>query len=76
VAEANYVGLLRGINVGGKSIVRMADLRAAFEDAGYAAVSTYIQSGNVLFESDRPATALEPDLETMLESRFGLSRPL
>ena len=73
VEKANYVGLLRGINVGGKNIVRMADLRAAFEDAGYAAVSTYIQSGNVLFESGTPPTALERDIETMLESRFGLS---
>jgi len=70
---ASYVALLRGINVGGKNIVRMADLRAAFEDAGYAAVSTYIQSGNVLFESDGPPAALERDIETMLENAFGLS---
>ena len=73
VARATYVGLLRGINVGGKNIVRMADLRAAFEDAGYAAVGTYIQSGNVLFESDGPPAVLERDIETMLEDRFGLS---
>ena len=73
VARADYVALLRGINVGGKNIVRMADLRAAFEDSGYTAVSTYIQSGNVLFESDRPSAALERDIETMLESAFGLS---
>ena len=68
-----YVALLRGINVGGKNIVRMADLRAAFEDAGYEAVSTYIQSGNVLFESDEPRASLERHIETMLESAFGLS---
>jgi uncharacterized protein (DUF1697 family) len=67
------VALLRGINVGGKNIVRMADLRAAFEEAGYAAVSTYIQSGNVLFESDGPPSALERDIESMLESAVGLS---
>ena len=73
MATSNYVALLRGINVGGKNIVRMADLRAAFEDAGYAAVGTYIQSGNVLFESDGPPAALESDIETMLEGRFGLS---
>ncbi len=73
VTRADYVALLRGINVGGKNIVRMADLRAAFEDAGYAAVSTYIQSGNVLFESDGPPKALESRIETMLESTFGLS---
>ncbi|MCY3616828.1 MAG: DUF1697 domain-containing protein [Acidimicrobiaceae bacterium] len=68
-----YVALLRGINVGGKNIVRMADLRAAFEDAGYAAVSTYIQSGNVLFDSDEPRASLEHRIEAMLESTFGLS---
>ena len=73
MARDDYVGLLRGINVGGRNIVRMADLRAAFEDAGYTAVRSYIQSGNVLFESDRPPTESERDIETMLESRFGLS---
>ena len=73
MAGTDYVALLRGINVGGKNIVRMADLRAAFEDAGYAAVSTYIQSGNVLFESDTPRVSLERDIETMIESAFGLS---
>ena len=73
VAGASYVALLRGINVGGKNIVRMADLRAAFEDSGYTAVSTYIQSGNVVFESEGPPTALERHIETMLERTFGLS---
>ena len=67
------MALLRGINVGGKNIVRMADLRAAFEHAGHEAVGTYIQSGNVLFESDGPPTAQERDIETMLEGTFGLS---
>jgi uncharacterized protein (DUF1697 family) len=66
-----YVALLRGINVGGRNPVAMADLRAAFETAGYGAVRTYIQSGNVLFESDAPSTSLENDLEGMLERRFG-----
>ena len=73
VAEAGYVALLRGINVGGRNIVRMADLRAAFEEAGYTEVSTYIQSGNVLFESGMPPAGLERAIEAMLDSRFGLS---
>ena len=38
ICARSHVALLRGINVGGRNIVRMADLRAAFEDAGYAAV--------------------------------------
>lgn len=45
-----YVALLRGINVGGKRPIRMADLRATFEAAGGTNVVTYIQSGNVVFD--------------------------
>ena len=67
-----YVALLRGINVGGKNKVAMSDLREAFEAHGCSAVRTYIQSGNVVFESDAPAKALEADLEAMLEKRFGV----
>lgn len=69
---ASYVALLRGINVGGRNKVPMADLRAAFEGAGLGAVRTYIQSGNVLFESDAPATELQDVIEAMLERRFGI----
>ena len=61
MTSGSYVALLRGINVGGKNIVRMADCGPRCEDAGHAAVSTYIQSGNVLFESDGPLAALERD---------------
>ena len=65
------MALLRGINVGGRNPVAMADLREAFETEGYGAVSTYIQSGNVLFESDAPSDSLEDEVEAMLERRFG-----
>lgn len=44
-----YIALLRGINVGGKRPVPMAALKALFEGNGYAGVSTYVQSGNVIF---------------------------
>lgn len=73
VAEPRFVALLRGINVGGRNKVAMASLRAAFEDAGYASVSTYIQSGNVLFGADEPAEGLEISLEDMLQRRLGMS---
>ncbi len=46
-----YVALLRGINVGGNKKVEMAKLKQVFEKLGYANVSTYINSGNVIFES-------------------------
>ena len=52
---ATHVALLRGINLGGKNKVAMADLRALVAGLGHADVSTYIQSGNVLFTA--PADA-------------------
>lgn len=67
-----YVALLRGINVGGRHIVAMADLREAFETAGYTAVRTYIQSGNVVFESDLPPAVVHNNLEAILERRVGV----
>jgi uncharacterized protein (DUF1697 family) len=70
MATRRYVALLRGINVGGRNLVPMQDLRQAFETDGYQAVSTYIQSGNVLFESDAPPASLEDTIEAMLERRF------
>jgi uncharacterized protein (DUF1697 family) len=68
---SSYLALLRGINVGGRNPVAMADLRAAFEAAGHASVRTYIQTGNVLFESDAPSASLEQEIEAVLERRFG-----
>ena len=72
MARARYVALLRGINVGGKNPVPMAALRSTMEDGGYEGVRTYIASGNVLFESDRPAKGLEDHIEELLEARFGV----
>jgi uncharacterized protein (DUF1697 family) len=70
MGKTRYLAFLRGINVGGNNKVLMAELREAFEAAGFGAVSTYIQSGNVLFESDGSRAALEGDIEAMLEGRF------
>ena len=71
MAATRHLALLRGINVGGRNAVAMADLRAVFEAAGFDAVSTYIQTGNVLFESDGAGAVAEDDLEAALERRFG-----
>jgi len=46
-----YAALLRGINVGGKNKVAMADLRSVVEACGYTGVKTYINSGNVVFDA-------------------------
>ncbi|HVV83747.1 MAG TPA: DUF1697 domain-containing protein [Kofleriaceae bacterium] len=66
-----YVALLRGINVGGKNIIKMAALAACFEANGFRGVSTFIQSGNVLFDGDGAAAALARRLEAMLGDAFG-----
>lgn len=72
VATTWFLALLRGINVGGRNRVAMADLRAAFQASGYESVATYIQSGNVMFRADAPAASLESDIETVLEARLGV----
>jgi uncharacterized protein (DUF1697 family) len=67
----HHVALLRGINVGGRNKITMADLRAAFEAGGYRGVATYIQSGNVLLESRAGSAPQEDDIEELLAERFG-----
>lgn len=68
-----YVALLRGINVGGNSIIKMAELRECVEGLGHAGVRTYIASGNVLFESrERDAAKLDAAFERAIEARFAL----
>jgi uncharacterized protein (DUF1697 family) len=62
-----YVAFLRAINVGGNAIIKMADLKKMFEAAGLENVQTYIQSGNVIFESDQDPDALEKQIEHLLE---------
>ena len=61
-----HVALLRGINLGGRNRVAMADLRALVSGLGHADVSTYIQSGNVLFSAPpgAPGTAAIADQMT------------
>ncbi len=69
-----YVALLRGINVGGNNKVEMARLRKCFETLGYQNVSTYINSGNVIFETDTTDTvALVKKIEKGIEKTFGFA---
>ena len=70
---ASHVALLRGINVGGRNKVPMADLREVVTSLGHTGVSTYIQSGNVLFSTVEDDTAkLAAALESAIEDRFGI----
>jgi len=69
-----YLGLLRGINVGGNNIIKMTDLRSCFEGMGFTDVLTYIQSGNVLFDSEeRDKIKLQDKIEKVLSDRFNYS---
>jgi uncharacterized protein (DUF1697 family) len=71
--DLRYVALLRGINVGGRTLIKMAELRACVEGLGLDDVSTYIASGNVLFETRAKDTAkLATRIEAAIEERFGL----
>lgn len=66
-----FVALLRGINVGGNNIIKMSDLKTCFEEMGFQNVITYIQSGNVLFDSDEiNQLQLTQQIEKALSERF------
>ena len=66
-----YLALLRGINVGGKNIIKMADLKACFENMGGSDVRTYIQSGNVIFSTKEKNTdKLTSTIEKRLTKTF------
>ena len=69
-AMTRYVALLRGINVGGKNLISMPALKAAFESQGFADVVTYIQSGNVVFSAPDRGAALVPRIEAELAKAF------
>ena len=64
-----HLALLRGINVGGKNKVEMARLKQTFERLGHQDVSTYINSGNVIFTATKPSRS---DIEAAIAEDFGL----
>jgi uncharacterized protein (DUF1697 family) len=73
MALTRYVALLRGINVGGKNLIRMPLLKACFEDATFENVATYIQSGNVLFDAPKTKSdVLTRAVEKALSTTFSL----
>ena len=76
MGKMKYVALLRGINVGGKNIIKMVELRAALEQQGLEDVATYIQSGNIIFSSgERDKLLLEKKVEETILKEFGLTVP-
>src|SRR4030095_11904233 len=68
-----FVALLRGVNVGGKNMINMSSLKTSFEQLGFKDVSTYINSGNILFKSkETDARKLEKKIEQMLSKEYKL----
>jgi uncharacterized protein (DUF1697 family) len=68
------IALLRAINVGGRNLIAMAELRQLFESLGFTGVKSLLQSGNLVFESsEKSDAALERRLEAESEKRFGVA---
>ena len=72
-----YIALLRGINVGGHKKIPMVELREVLSNSGFQNAQTYIQSGNVIFQSKKlEISILENDLQKAIRSHFGFEMPI
>ncbi len=70
-----YLSILRGINVGGKNLIKMTELKSMFTNLGFNNVSTYIQSGNVIFESNE-RSELANTIEKAIKKEFNIQVPV
>jgi uncharacterized protein (DUF1697 family) len=68
-----YFALLRGINVSGHNMIKMAELKLMFEGMSFESVQTYINSGNVLFESEEGEESLQARIEQEIHKVFGFT---
>ena len=72
-----YISMLRGINVSGQKKIRMAELKSLYESLSLTKVETYVQSGNVVFDSkEQDAIKLRDSIESQIETAFGFSVPV
>ncbi len=71
-----YIALLRGINVGGHKVIKMADLKRVFESIGLKQVKTYIQSGNIVFESEEDINFLKDRIQSEIKNEFDFDVPV
>ncbi len=71
-----YIALLRGINVGGHKVIKMADLKRVFESIGLKQVKTYIQSGNIVFESEEGINFLKDRIQSEIKKEFDFDVPV
>jgi uncharacterized protein (DUF1697 family) len=72
-----YIALLRGINVSGHNMIKMAELKQLFAELGFLDIQTYLQSGNIVFKADKSTIdKIGSKIETEILSRFGLTIPV
>ncbi|MDL2227403.1 DUF1697 domain-containing protein [Odoribacter sp. OttesenSCG-928-L07] len=72
----NYIAFLKGINVGGKNIIKMADLRQYLSGNGLKNIRTFIQSGNILFESEKIKEVIQKEIEENIYKHYGFHVPV
>ena len=74
---ATYIAMLRGINVGPGKLVKMERLRTSFATLGFGEARTYVQSGNVVFQSERKSPVeLTRAIEAKIQRDFGFTVPV
>ena len=73
-----YISILRGINVSGQKKIIMSDLKVLFESLGFNSVTTYIQSGNVIFKNDQKLSDLDlaKKIETAILKKYDFTVPV
>jgi len=75
----NHIALLRGINLGGRNKIAMTDLRAVVAELGHGDVTTYIQSGNVVFTAadvSAGTTAMADEMSAAIAAKLGVTAPV
>jgi uncharacterized protein (DUF1697 family) len=73
---ARQIVLLRGINLGSKRRIAMPKLRGVLEDAGYESVQTYVQSGNIVLSTAKPAKQTARAIEKLIKQHFRIDVPV
>ena len=71
-----YISILRGINVGGKRKILMSDLKELYQSLGFEDIQTYIQSGNVIFNSALDKNEISIQIEKAVFEKYGFEVPV
>ena len=71
-----YIVLLRGINVSGKNILPMQELRKLLNELNYQNVQTYIQSGNIILDTEKEKSIVEEEIKNTIKNRYEYTIPV